>query len=148
MVTREQAVNKVRRLMRWRSKGRGAVSRAWSAVWHITPTVCLAPSRKHVLTPPRVLFSSKKRRQGRTPGSLIAMLRQAYGRDGAEGSRALRGKGPLTLEWQQEVGEKGAALRIEYRLKQQPKSFKEQLIHSPELWQSWSPQWLPAPAKT
>ena len=59
-----------------------------------------------------------------------------------KGSRALRGKGPLTLVWQQEVGEKGAALRIEYRLKQQPKSFKEQLIHSPALWQSWSAQWL------
>ena len=65
-----------------------------------------------------------------------------------KGSRALRGKGPLTLAWQQEVGEKGVALRIEYRLKQQPKSFKEQLVHSPELWQSWSPQWLAAPAKT
>ena len=61
-----------------------------------------------------------------------------------KGSRALRGKGPLTLAWQQEVGEKGAALRIEYRLKQQPKSFKEQLILHPALWQSWSPQWLPA----
>ncbi|WP_421230968.1 GIY-YIG nuclease family protein [Aeromonas sp. 603079] len=60
-----------------------------------------------------------------------------------KGARALRGKGPLTLAWQQEVGEKGAALRLEYRLKQQPKSFKEQLIHSPALWQSWSPQWLP-----
>ncbi|MCJ8235462.1 GIY-YIG nuclease family protein [Aeromonas veronii] len=61
-----------------------------------------------------------------------------------KGARALRGKWPLTLVWQQEVGEKGAALRIEYRLKQQPKSFKEQLIQSPALWQSWSPQWLPA----
>ncbi|HGO9496470.1 TPA: GIY-YIG nuclease family protein [Aeromonas veronii AMC24] len=61
-----------------------------------------------------------------------------------KGARALRGKGPLTLAWQQEVGEKGAALRIEYRLKQQPKSFKEQLIKSPALWQRWSPQWLPA----
>lgn len=61
-----------------------------------------------------------------------------------KGSRALRGKGPLMLAWQQEVGDKGAALRLEYRLKQQPKSFKEQLIQSPELWQSWSPQWLPA----
>ncbi|KRV67838.1 GIY-YIG nuclease family protein [Aeromonas veronii] len=59
-----------------------------------------------------------------------------------KGARALRGKGPLTLAWQQEVGEKGAALRIEYRLKQQPKSFKEQLIKSPALWQSWSAQWL------
>ncbi|MGL6416957.1 GIY-YIG nuclease family protein [Aeromonas allosaccharophila] len=71
-------------------------------------------------------------------------LRRLRQHQSGKGSRALRGKGPLTLVWQQEVGEKGAALRIEYRLKQQPKSFKEQLIQSPELWQSWSPQWLPA----
>ncbi|MGY3862794.1 GIY-YIG nuclease family protein [Aeromonas lacus] len=64
-----------------------------------------------------------------------------------KGSRALRGKGPLTLVWQQEVGEKGAALRLEYRLKQQPKAFKEQLITSPALWLPWSLRWL-APGKT
>ncbi|WP_429060008.1 GIY-YIG nuclease family protein [Aeromonas veronii] len=71
-------------------------------------------------------------------------LRRLHQHQSGKGARALRGKGPLTLAWQQEVGEKGVALRIEYRLKQQPKSFKEQLIHSPALWQSWSPQWLPA----
>lgn len=71
-------------------------------------------------------------------------LRRLRQHQSGKGARALRGKGPLTLAWQQEVGEKGAALRIEYRLKQQPKSFKEQLIHSQALWQSWSPQWLPA----
>ncbi|PKQ72191.1 GIY-YIG nuclease family protein [Aeromonas sobria] len=75
-------------------------------------------------------------------GISTAPLRRLRQHQSGKGSRALRGKGPLTLEWQQEVGEKGAALRIEYRLKQQPKSFKERLIHSPELWQSWSPQWL------
>ncbi|ENC6433527.1 GIY-YIG nuclease family protein [Aeromonas veronii] len=71
-------------------------------------------------------------------------LRRLRQHQSGKGARALRGKGPLTLAWQQEVGEKGAALRIEYRLKQQPKSFKEQLIKSPALWQRWSPQWLPA----
>ena len=71
-------------------------------------------------------------------------LRRLRQHQSGKGSRALRGKGPLTLVWQQEVGEKGAALRIEYRLKQQPKSFKEQLILNPALWQIWSPQWLPA----
>ena len=69
-------------------------------------------------------------------------LRRLGQHQSGKGARALRGKGPLTLAWQQEVGEKGAALRIEYRLKQQPKSFKEQLIKSPALWQSWSAQWL------
>lgn len=59
-----------------------------------------------------------------------------------KGSRALRGKGLLTLAWQQAVGEKGAALRLEYRLKQQSKTFKEQLITQPERWLACSQSWL------
>ncbi|PHS85756.1 hypothetical protein AAW02_15605 [Aeromonas dhakensis] len=61
-----------------------------------------------------------------------------------KGSRALRGKGPLTLAWQQTVGEQGAALRLEYRLKQQSKDFKEQLISQPERWLACSESWLAA----
>ena len=59
-----------------------------------------------------------------------------------KGARALRGKGPLTLAWQQAIGEKGAALRLEYRLKQQSKAFKEQLITQPERWLACSQSWL------
>ena len=36
-----------------------------------------------------------------------------------KGARALRGKGPLALVWRQGVADKGEALRLEYRLKQQ-----------------------------
>ena len=61
-----------------------------------------------------------------------------------KGARALRGKGPLTLAWQQAVGEKGTALRLEYRLKQQSKAFKEQLISQPERWLACSESWLAA----
>lgn len=61
-----------------------------------------------------------------------------------KGARALRGKGPLTLAWQQAVGEKGTALRLEYRLKQQSKAFKEQLITQPEHWLACSESWLAA----
>ncbi|MGL5295150.1 MAG: GIY-YIG nuclease family protein [Aeromonas sp.] len=75
----------------------------------------------------------------------IRRLRQHQAGNGA---RALRGKGPLTLVWQQEIGDKGAALRIEYRLKQQPKRFKEQLIVNQDLWLTWHPQWLSTPANT
>ena len=64
-----------------------------------------------------------------------------------KGARALRGKGPLTLAWQQAVGEKGAALRLEYRLKQQSKAFKEQLITQPGRWLACSQSWL-ATART
>ena len=45
-----------------------------------------------------------------------------------KGARALRGRGPLQLVWQQRIGEHGAALRLEYRLKQWPKARKEALI--------------------
>ena len=64
-----------------------------------------------------------------------------------KGARALRGKGPLSLVWQQEVQGKGEALRLEYRLKQQSKAFKERLVLNPAQWQDWSQSWLNAPAE-
>ncbi|WP_429161799.1 GIY-YIG nuclease family protein [Aeromonas media] len=63
-----------------------------------------------------------------------------------KGARALRGKGPLTLVWRQGVADKGEALRLEYRLKQQSKAFKERLVLDPGLWQDWSKPWLSAAA--
>ncbi|MDX7848673.1 GIY-YIG nuclease family protein [Aeromonas caviae] len=62
-----------------------------------------------------------------------------------KGARALRGKGPLSLVWQQEVPGKREALRLEYRLKQQSKAFKERLVHDPALWHGWSLSWLATP---
>ncbi|WP_043757331.1 GIY-YIG nuclease family protein [Aeromonas taiwanensis] len=64
-----------------------------------------------------------------------------------KGARALRGKGPLSLVWQQEVQGKGEALRLEYRLKQQSKAFKERLVLNPAQWHDWSQLWLNAPAE-
>ncbi|MBL0514383.1 GIY-YIG nuclease family protein [Aeromonas media] len=61
-----------------------------------------------------------------------------------KGARALRGKGPLTLVWRQGVADKGEALRLEYRLKQQSKAFKERLVLDPGLWHGWSQPWLSA----
>ena len=69
----------------------------------------------------------------------IRRLRQ---HQSGKGSRALRGKGPLVLVWQQTVGNKGAALRLEYRLKQQSKAFKERLVQAPDGWADWSQSWL------
>lgn len=69
----------------------------------------------------------------------IRRLRQ---HQSGKGSRALRGKGPLVLVWQQTVGDKGAALRLEYRLKQQSKAFKERLVQEPDGWADWSLPWL------
>lgn len=45
-----------------------------------------------------------------------------------KGAKALRGKGPLTLEWNQPVGDKSSALRIEYKLKKLSKIKKERLV--------------------
>ncbi|KAB7693931.1 GIY-YIG nuclease family protein [Plesiomonas shigelloides] len=50
-----------------------------------------------------------------------------------KGARALRGKGPLTLVWQQQVGAHSVALKLEYRLKRWRKARKEALINSPML---------------
>lgn len=50
-----------------------------------------------------------------------------------KGARALRGKGPLTLVWQQPVSSHSMALRLEYRLKRWRKADKEALIVTPAL---------------
>ncbi len=44
------------------------------------------------------------------------------------GAKALRGKGPLTLVWQQQAPNRSSASRLEYQLKQLKKADKERLI--------------------
>lgn len=48
------------------------------------------------------------------------------------GAKNLRGRGPLTLHWHTEIGDRSQAQKVEYRLKQWPKSRKEQLPQHPE----------------
>lgn len=45
-----------------------------------------------------------------------------------KGAKALRGKEGLVLAFSREVGERGLALRLEYRIKQLTKHQKERLI--------------------
>ncbi|KYN87060.1 hypothetical protein ATY35_12440 [Vibrio cidicii] len=45
-----------------------------------------------------------------------------------KGAKALRGKGPLVLEWSYPVGDKSTALKIEHHIKSLPKRDKERLI--------------------
>ncbi|WP_105901031.1 GIY-YIG nuclease family protein [Vibrio gangliei] len=45
-----------------------------------------------------------------------------------KGAKYLRGKGPLTLAWSKEVGDKSTALKEEIRIKKLPKQRKEMLI--------------------
>lgn len=47
---------------------------------------------------------------------------------GPRGARFLRGRGPLTLAFQAPVGDRGQALRAEYRVKQLRRVQKESLI--------------------
>ena len=49
------------------------------------------------------------------------------------GAKALKGKGPLQLVFQCEVGDRSQASKLEYRLKQLNKSQKEALVLNPAL---------------
>lgn len=53
------------------------------------------------------------------------------------GAKALRGKGPLQLVWQQQAPNRAVASRWEYRLKQLSKSQKELMLQ-----QQWQPDFL------
>lgn len=57
----------------------------------------------------------------------LRRLRQHSG-ELAGGAKALRGKGPLTLVYQQSLSDKSAAAKAEYQLKQLPRSAKLALI--------------------
>lgn len=45
-----------------------------------------------------------------------------------DGAKALRGRGPLQLAFHRPVGARGAALRLEARIKRLPKTAKERLV--------------------
>lgn len=47
---------------------------------------------------------------------------------GARCAKYLRGRGPLTLVFQETIGDKSQALKREYALKQLPKQAKERLV--------------------
>ncbi|MEL7450247.1 MAG: GIY-YIG nuclease family protein [Pseudomonadota bacterium] len=47
---------------------------------------------------------------------------------GGRGSRYLRGRGPLKLELVRPIGDRGMALRLEYRIKQLSRAKKERLL--------------------
>jgi len=45
-----------------------------------------------------------------------------------KGARSLRGKGPLTLEFQRPVGDRSRASRLEWQVKRWPRARKELLV--------------------
>lgn len=56
---------------------------------------------------------------------------------GPKAAKALKGKGPLSLEFSYPVENRVVASQLEYRIKKLPKVKKEQLISQPELLQEW-----------
>lgn len=46
----------------------------------------------------------------------------------ARGAKYLRGRGPLTLAYEQEIGDRSSASRVEHLLKSLPKADKETLV--------------------
>ncbi|MDP5293776.1 GIY-YIG nuclease family protein [Oceanimonas sp. CHS3-5] len=55
----------------------------------------------------------------------------------ARASRYVWSRRPAVLVWQQAVGDKSTALKLEYRLKRLPRKQKEQLLSRPESWRQW-----------
>lgn len=74
------------------------------------------------------LYLIRDRDQRLYTGISLDVARRLQQHIRGDGARALRGKGPLTLEWHSAVGEHRRALRLEYALKQWSKSRKEALI--------------------
>lgn len=63
---------------------------------------------------------------------------------GIKAAKFLKGKGPLSLEFQIEVGDHSAALKLEYRVKRLRKSKKEQLLKNPDLLTIMFPELMPS----
>ncbi len=56
---------------------------------------------------------------------------------GPKAAKALKGKGPLVLEFSYAVENRVIASQLEYRIKKLTKAKKEQLINDPELISEW-----------
>jgi putative endonuclease len=53
--------------------------------------------------------------------------------EGGQGAKYLRGRGPFSLVFQREIGDKPLALRLEYKIKKRPRAWKEALIRDNQL---------------
>jgi len=56
--------------------------------------------------------------------------------DGKLGAKYLRGRGPLTLVFQQVVGGRSRASRVEHHIKRLSKRKKEAFVRSPDMFRS------------
>ena len=58
---------------------------------------------------------------------VVRRLAEHHSDDG-RGARYLRGRAPLALVYRRKLGERGLALRVEWRLKRRPRADKEAII--------------------
>ncbi|WP_163936563.1 GIY-YIG nuclease family protein [Paraferrimonas sp. SM1919] len=59
-----------------------------------------------------------------------------------QGAKALKGKGPLSLVFSAEVGDRSQASKVEYQLKRLHKTSKEKLVAEPALFPEYLHKWL------
>lgn len=57
-----------------------------------------------------------------------------------KGAKYLRGRGPLSLAFERSVGDRGAALRMEYAIKQLSRERKEALVSGRLAWETIRPR--------
>ena len=65
-------------------------------------------------------------------GITTDVARRVSQHQAGNGAKNLRGRGPLTLFWHSEIGDRSRAQKVEYHLKQWSKARKEQLPQHPE----------------
>ncbi|MGL4859068.1 MAG: GIY-YIG nuclease family protein [Enterobacteriaceae bacterium] len=86
-------------------------------------------AKKGVLTPvPWYLYIVRTTSGVLYTGITTDISRRISQHERGKGAKNLRGKGPLTLVYQQTVVSRSAALQLEYRIKQLSRQKKEQLI--------------------
>lgn len=94
---------------------------------------------KHSTTKPWFIYLVRNNRNALYAGITTDVERRfcEHQSSGPKAAKALKGKGPLTLEFTYPVADRSIASQLEYRIKKLPKVKKEQLISCPELIQEW-----------
>lgn len=74
-------------------------------------------------------------------GITTDVLRRVNQHQSGRGARSLRGKGPLILVYHCDAGDRAAASRLEYRIKQLSRQQKLRLVaHQPDCLEGWLSQ--------
>ncbi|MEO9273369.1 GIY-YIG nuclease family protein [Marinomonas sp. 5E14-1] len=88
-------------------------------------------TEEHAMAQQWSIYMIKTRMNTLYTGISLDVMRRfkEHSGDSKRAARYLKGKGPLELVWQQEVGSKSDALKLEYQIKKLNKRQKLQLIN-------------------